>query len=448
MKIQKEAIAAVAILTLAGCTSSDSASGTTTTTTTTPTTDAKVVTDNPTKTYPWTSLVGKTNVSAFIRGAESGSTVSQRPIKIVSAYSQAGEDIFTILANGTDVYGPGDSGSPVLLSDGSVVGALFAGDDPQHLYGISITQMQTIGQTGTVKKPAASGLPANSWAPRQWFFVGPSSVLPLVTKRAQFAQAHYVGASPASGSARPVAPAKPSLIAGTRYASALLYGPDGQIYVSGTYTFELPNGKWVATGHAIEGQGPALWPIYPDYVDFIENDGTVESHISGSAFGTLSFDGPFGSLIDTTKVPTLLPVTETITLDGKANPTVTHDTVLDRGSAYEAEGVDIGSVLPLAELISTSDKMFTGGATITVYQGGQPTQSFFPDNGLGTISTEGPENATTFYTDIETAVDTAWATAYFTDPTTQVEKIVVQITATTSPFNPKTKGERRKARAR
>ncbi len=100
----------------AGCSSSSSSSGTPTTTTTPPTTDAVVVTNNLTKTLPWSSLSGKTNISAYIRGAESGETVVQRPIKIVSAYNEAGEDVFTMPANGTDIYGPGDSGSPIVMA--------------------------------------------------------------------------------------------------------------------------------------------------------------------------------------------------------------------------------------------------------------------------------------------------------------------------------------------
>jgi len=434
MKYRREIIVGLVALAGVGCSSSDSSSGTPVVN---PLGDATVVTNNPTTTYPWSSLVGKTNVSAFIRGAETGTTVYQRPIKIVSAYTSAGEDVFAMVANGTDAYGPGDSGSPILSSDGRVIGALYAGDDPQHVYGVSITQEKTTGQTAAVKRPAVSGTPASSWAPKQWFFAGSALAMPLVTKRSQFALTHYSGVlAGRSAPSRSLTPANSALIAGVRYASAILNGPDAQLYVSGTYTYQLPSGQWVATGHAIEGQGPAQWPVFPDYVDFIENDGTVESHIAGSASGTLKFDGPFGSLIDLSSVPTLLPVTVTTKLDGVTSGPVTHDTILDRGSSFEEEGVDLGGVLPVIALIGTSSKVITGGATITVYQGGVATQSVFPDNGLGTISTEGPETPSVFYNDLETAVDTAWANAYFNDPTTQVEKIVVSVTMTSSPFHP------------
>jgi hypothetical protein len=429
-----------------GCGGSGSSNTTTTTTTTTqPTSDATVVTNNLTKTYAWNSLVGKTNLSAFIRGAESGTTVMQRPITIVSAYVSSGEDVFTMLANGTDVYGPGDSGSPIVLADGFVVGALFAGDDPQHLYGVSITQEMTSGQTVATRlttkfhKPTTAALGiSGKWAPRQWFFSGSSALMPLVTKQASFAQTRYVGGAGAHSAPSSVSNGS-NIIPGVRYASAILNGPQAQLYVAGTYTYEISNGKWVATGHPIEGagQGPTQWPVLPAYVDFIENDGTVESHINGNPFATLAFDGPYGSLIDTTKAPTLLPVAVSIKLNGSTSPTVVHSTVLDEGSSYEEEGVDLGGVTPVVNAIGTLGQAITGYAEIEVTQGGVTTQSLFPDNGLGTISTEGPETALVFYSDLETAIDTAWTNAYLNNPTTQVEKVSVSVVMTTSAFSPK-----------
>lgn len=423
----------------AGCSSSSNSSGTPpATTTTTPTTDAVVVTNNLTKTLPWNSLLGKANINAYIRGAESGETVLQRPIKIVSAYSEAGEDVFTMLANGTDVYGPGDSGSPVVMADGTVIGALFAGDDPQHLYGVSITQEMTAAQMPGTKRastPTSSAGPA-PWGPKQWFFVGPAGDMPLVTKKGPFSLTHYIGGPP-GGAAPTTKPATaPTVIPGTRYASAILYGPQADLYVAATYSYQVSPTRWVATGHAIEGNGPAKWPVFPDYVDFVETDGTVESHLNGPAFGTLLYDGPFGSLIDTSKVPQVLPVTVNITLNGTTSPAVTHYTVLDRGSSYEEEGVDIGAATPVVTAVGTYGGEVTGNASIVIYQGGKPTTYLFPDNGLGTVSTEGPESPASFYDDLEFAVDTAWATNYTGDPTTQIEKVVVNVTMTESAFSP------------
>ncbi len=284
--------------------------------------------------------------------------------------------------------------------------------------------------------PASSTAPA-PWGPKQWFFVGPSGDMPLVTKKTPFALTHFIGAS--AGRSAPVAKptSAPTIIPGTRYASAILYGPQADLYVAATYSYQVSPTRWVATGHAIEGDGPAQWPVFPDYVDFIEQDGTVESHLNGPAFGTLLYDGPYGSLIDTSKVPTVPPVTTTITLNGTANPAVTHYTILDRGSSYEEEGVDIGAATPVVTAVGTYGGEVTGNATIVIYQGGQPTTYLFPSNGLGTVSTEGPESPATFYDDLEFAVDTAWATNYTGNPTTQIEKVVVNVNLTESAFSPK-----------
>jgi hypothetical protein len=142
-------------------------------------------------------------------------------------------------------------------------------------------------------------------------------------------------------------------------------------------------------------------------------------------------------LIDTTKAPTLLPVAVSIKLNGSTSPTVVHSTVLDEGSSYEEEGVDLGGVTPVVNAIGTLGQAITGYAEIEVTQGGVTTQSLFPDNGLGTISTEGPETALVFYSDLETAIDTAWTNAYLNNPTTQVEKVSVSVVMTTSAFSPK-----------
>jgi hypothetical protein len=173
--------------------------------------------------------------------------------------------------------------------------------------------------------------------------------------------------------------------------------------------------------------GPAQYPIFPAYTDFIENNGTVETHLAAGANGTLLFDGVYGSLIDLTKTPTLMPIIVTSTLNGKAQPTITHFGVLDRGSANEEEAVDIGGSTPIDSEIYALPDLISGTGTVTTYQGGVATST--------DISFSAPsESPAAFVGDVEANADIAWLTAYANTPNEQVTKVVVSVQMITTPI--------------
>ncbi|HEY3781362.1 MAG TPA: hypothetical protein VGL56_09790 [Fimbriimonadaceae bacterium] len=422
----KLAAAAICLATatalLPGCSSSSSSSGTPVTTTN-PLGDATIVTDDPTTILPWAQIVGQTNVKAFIRESESAYAIYQRPITIASAYVVAGEDVLACTCPSTDSYGAGDSGSPVLVN-GKIVGALFAGDDPQHFYVISISQEETTGATTTTTKAKPAALKSGPTPyPNAWNFSGPASMMPLVTKNKNFTQTQHV--QPALRPQQATSGAI-KILPGLRFAACILNGPQAQLYDQATLTYQLPSGQWVGTGHMLGSGGTAQWPVFPAYTDFIENNGTVETHLAAAANGTLLFDGMYGSLLDLTKTPSLMPINVAASLNGTNLASITHFGILDRGSANEEEAVDIGGATPIDTDIYALPDVISGTGTVTTVQGGVPT--------VTQMSFSAPsESPAAFVNDVETNVDEAWFEAYGNTPNEQVTSVSVSVQMITAP---------------
>src|SRR5437764_3166540 len=64
------------------------------------------VTDNPTGTVTWSKILGTKGVDAKIRVNDKGTDVVERPMRIVSAYSEAGDNILTLTPAPGNINGP------------------------------------------------------------------------------------------------------------------------------------------------------------------------------------------------------------------------------------------------------------------------------------------------------------------------------------------------------
>lgn len=374
----------------------------------------QTVTDNPTAVMPWSDIVKKTDVPAKIRVNDHGTAVVEKPMTIVSAYSEAGDNILVLTPAAGDVNGPGDSGSTLLVG-GKVVGALFAGDDPHHSYGRGIEQVMATGTAST--KANKTG----AWGPNQWYFSGPSQMLDQLRKKKGFENTLAAGAptgAPAAFSAKPPFPPLP----GRRYGAAVLTGPDAALYIIATYSIQLPNKQWVATGHPIDQTGPRSLPIYPIYMDGRDDDGTVIGHLFGSAYGTMTFDGRYGSIIDPMKVPKRMPIQLATTIDKKALPLVEHAGILENFSSEEFTAMEYGVIVPALNELSELHKQLNGSGSIRIYQG--TTSTNVP------LQFQGAEDPATFVNDLDLQLVQAIFTQHTADPS-QIIRLEVLLDVTT-----------------
>lgn len=328
---------------------------------------AVVVTDNPQGTVPWANIEGESNVPASMRVNDSGTTVTQIPATIISAHtgtvtlSGKQENNVQILYSqpglSRKVY-EGDSGSPVLIN-GNVVGGLFGSADQVHFDARGIQQ-----ELATTSGPVRMLQQFPRIAP-QWHFEGSPDLIPLIRTKANFGNTIYEGPVRRSVSKAVVNSVPP--LPGRRYASPIVIGPYALGFDLATYTMEMPNGKWVATGHGLEDAGTVTWPITAASVDGLSNTSdSVQAHIIGGIYGTLEWDGQDGSLIDPNVPSPTMPVDVKSTVNLIPRLTVTHQVRFDRGSSDEDQGISVAIEATLdAQLHSASSITASGTLQIT-----------------------------------------------------------------------------------
>ncbi|AIE84090.1 hypothetical protein OP10G_0722 [Fimbriimonas ginsengisoli Gsoil 348] len=322
----------------------------------------RLVTDNPTGWMDWATLqTVPPDTQMMARICDHGFDVYERPVLLRSTYEEAGDKMALIEPAKNDINGPGDSGSPVLYK-GKIVGSIFAGMDSQHLYVRSIEQqMEASRGIG-----AASKIVVDTAYPE----LAQKILKHFPTEMASryLVQRHAVTAG---SSVRATTPPVP--IAGRKYAATFLDGPDIAEYVMATFTLQLPDGRWLATGHSIGGNGVRALPVSMAYADGRLQDGSIWAHPSGSAFGTLTNDTLHGSVISAAgNLAKYVAAQTDVTLDGVASHR-THQVTLDAGSDDERLSEEYGLVVPLYYAIGLSNAPIYGTATLTLQvEGGEP----------------------------------------------------------------------------
>jgi hypothetical protein len=375
------------------------------------------VTDNPRSIVPWKQIEGQTNVAATMRVNDKGTTVTEIPAEIFSAKVRSVnlsgrqepnvEDLECQPGNNRGVF-EGDSGSPVLI-EGKVAGGLYGSADAISFGARGIEQ-----EIATASGPAKMRS-ARMRAPR--FFEGPEQIYLRLKQAPGFGGMRYNGPhslhnSLVSGSSVPPLP-------GRRYASPFVIGPYVVGYDAATYTYQLPSGAWVATAHGLEDAGNVRWPVTSFFVDGFAN-GAVKGHITGGVYGTITYDGLNGSLINASIPAPMMAVTENITFNAIPKPSVTHEVRYDLGSDTERQGVGVAAQVPLeVQLRGQSGLNATGTAAITA---GTTSvhQLNFPAN----------MSLATFENDLAAQLDTLIQAEYRSDPTHQITRVTVTLKVT------------------
>jgi hypothetical protein len=155
---------------------------------------------------------------------------------------------------------------------------------------------------------------------------------------------------------------------GHRYAFMYAYGPEISLYGYATLSFEASPGKFLATGHSIDGTGPRKFPVFAAYTDGRLQDGTVLAHAVGDKpWGTLIYDGQFGSVIEKqTNVPTV-PVRVTIKVDGTTvGDKIQHNIALDKNIFVEDLALAYSFFIPIYNRLDYRGKLYLGTAKVNL----------------------------------------------------------------------------------
>ncbi|MEK7548753.1 MAG: hypothetical protein AAB499_02550, partial [Patescibacteria group bacterium] len=245
------------------------------------------------------------------RTQESGLAVYERSLKISAPELWQGGTIYALQAVKGQQFGPGDSGAPIIVGpvgDKKVGLAIFAGYDSGNLYGRGLDEMLLMADEDAGRRSPSAQLAANSakrW-PVPFFVTSPLEEGRYATGDWKVKPKFLGNRSASRGGGN-----EPPLIGGSRYAAMLLDGDTTQIYWVASLTVKVPPNRggsddvWLATGHSVLGLGRVEIPVRQAWVDsriLGEYGGWVIAHpysLDSDGFGTLTYDGPFGSVIHT-----------------------------------------------------------------------------------------------------------------------------------------------------
>lgn len=406
------------LIALSGCGGAPAGSATTTTTNTSGT----VVTDNPRSIIQWSQLNGKTNLAATMRVNDKGTTVTQIPVTISRASVQSVnlggleetgvETLNCQPTNGRGVY-EGDSGSPVLVS-GDVASGLFGSSDGVHFDARGIEQMESTASGPPVARPGSLRTPI-----AREYIRGPAEIMQDLKAKPGFGSAIYEG-DIGPQAAKPIVGGGASIIPGLRYASPFVLGTYVEGYDLATYTYEMSNGRWVATGHGLEDAGAVSWPIMAVSVIGPNADGSIHANLIGSIYGTLLYDGEKGSLIDPSTPAPTMPVTVNVTYNGLPKPVSSNKVRFDLGSSTEDTSIESAAQSTLQAQLKGASSSFGGSGQVRfVVNGGTLNKALaFPggESLSGLVSSAGSQ------------IDSVLTAQHNSAPSNQIQSVTISLT--------------------
>jgi hypothetical protein len=245
-----------------------------------------------------------------------------------------------------------------VLYQGKIVGSIFAEVDSQHLYVRSIEQqmdaslMPNRGRAAAPKIVIATPYPefARRVLAHRSSAVASRFVIKDATTFSDSATTRSVATTP---------------IAGRKFAATYLSGPDVALYSMATFSMQLPDGRWLATGHSLGGDGERGLPVRLAYADGRLQGGTIWAHPIGTEFATLTNDTVHGSIIENGLTARFLNARTLLSIDG-VDSDKTHRVTHDGGSEDEQISLEYGLLTPLFTAIGSTSKIFSGTARLTL----------------------------------------------------------------------------------
>jgi hypothetical protein len=346
----------------------------------------------------WENTVSRltAGTTLYALSCEKGFDLHLTPLQLTSApYQESGDQLLSFQMPQSAYSGGGDSGTPIvsLQNDKAgqkyqIEGVVFAGFDRTTGYGRSISQLlKTLDFSGYKSAPISQSSRSSSRKLVSWnLSTGNPEVANKIMAFPKMARAREIWQS-LHGSTRQSTPTRADFDernyqpqAGHRYAFMLTYGPEISLYGYATLSYETGAGRFVATGHPIEGSGPSQFPIFAAYTDGRFEDGTVNAHPVGSKpWGALVYDGQYGSIIEPQAKVNTSPVVVTIKVDGKVvGDKITHQIAQMKSEYVEYLALPYALLIPISNRIDYRARLYQGTATLKItYDGADPEDNTF-----------------------------------------------------------------------